>query len=111
LKRRRGWQRSPSAALIVVMLFDLKQILNYSMLFIAGVEDKKFCDLAMRLKSSCPQGHTQFVKKAGHAAHLENGPMTAESITIFFSALLQKTSHSFQYPLEGCKKQEIVREV
>jgi len=24
----------------------------------------------------------------------------------FFSTLLQKTSHSFQYPLEGCEKQE-----
>ena len=61
----------------------LKQI-DIPMLFIAGVEDNKFCDLARRLKNSCPQGHTQFVKEAGHAAHLENGPMTANGIAIFF---------------------------
>lgn len=61
----------------------LKQI-DIPMLFIAGAEDNKFCDLARRLKSSCPQGHTQFVEEAGHAAHLENGPMTADSIAIFF---------------------------
>jgi len=61
----------------------LKQI-DIPMLFIAGMEDKKFCDLALQLKNSCPQGHTSFIKEAGHAAHLENGTMTAESIAVFF---------------------------
>lgn len=68
-------------------VYQRLKYIDIPMLFIAGGEDKKFCDLAMRLENSCPQGHTQFVKKAGHAAHLENGPMTAESITLFFRQL------------------------
>lgn len=61
----------------------LKKI-DIPMLFIAGAKDNKFCDLARRLKSSCPRGHTQFIGEAGHAVHLENGPMTADSIAVFF---------------------------
>jgi len=62
---------------------DLQQ-LDIPMLFLAGEEDKKFCDLAIKLKNSCPQGCTHFVERAGHAAHLENRLMTAEVIRLFF---------------------------
>jgi 2-succinyl-6-hydroxy-2,4-cyclohexadiene-1-carboxylate synthase len=62
---------------------DLRQ-LDIPMLFIAGEEDKKFCDLAIKLKDSCPRGDTYFVKHAGHAAHLENRSATAEAIIDFF---------------------------
>ena len=62
---------------------DLQQ-LDIPMLFIAGEEDKKFCDQAIKLKDSCQRGHTHFIKHAGHAAHLENKPATAEAIVAFF---------------------------
>jgi len=60
------------------------QQVDIPMLFIAGEEDKKFCDLALQMKSSCPQGYMQFIKQAGHAAHLENISITAEAIIKFF---------------------------
>ena len=68
----------------IPVYLDLQQ-LDIPMLFIAGEKDRKFCDLAIRLKSSCLQGCTHFIKQAGHAAHLENGPVTAEAIIAFFN--------------------------
>ncbi len=65
-------------------VYDELQQLDIPMLFIAGEEDKKFCDLAIKLKNSCPQGHTHAIKHAGHAAHLENRSKTVEVITKFF---------------------------
>ncbi len=67
-----------------IPVYHSLQQIDVPMLFIAGEEDRKFCDLALQLKGNCPQGHTCFIKQAGHAAHLENGPVTAEAVTAFF---------------------------
>jgi len=59
--------------------------LDIPMIFIAGEEDKKFCDLAIKLQQSCLRGYSHFIRQAGHAAHLENRAMTAETIISFLS--------------------------
>jgi len=60
------------------------QQLDIPMLFVAGEEDKKFCDLALQLKTKCQRGCTHFIRQAGHAAHLENRALSAEAVTAFF---------------------------
>lgn len=82
---------------------DLQE-LDIPMLFIAGEDDRKFCDLALQLKKNCRDGHTCFIKQAGHAAHLENISVTAEAITLFFrryGQALTKTPGS-KSPLISC---------
>ena len=68
--------------------------IDLPMLFIAGKEDKKFCGLAQQLKRSCLQGHTRFIDGAGHAAHLENGDITAEAIAGFFQRFTKTVSYA-----------------
>jgi len=68
------------------------QQLDIPMFFIAGEEDEKFCNEAIKLKNSCLRAHTKFIKNAGHAAHLENESVTAEAIVTFFSSQ-QNSSH------------------
>jgi len=59
--------------------------LDIPMMFLAGEEDKKFCDCAIKLQKSCLQGYSHFIRQAGHAAHLENRAATVETITSFFN--------------------------
>ncbi|MBW2658364.1 MAG: 2-succinyl-6-hydroxy-2,4-cyclohexadiene-1-carboxylate synthase [Deltaproteobacteria bacterium] len=59
--------------------------LDIPMMFLAGEEDRKFYDLAVKLQKSCARGYSRFIRKSGHAAHLENLAMTAETLALFFN--------------------------